>query len=162
MRISIMAVALITIMAMRVEAAEEASMEQTIRNFYQDVFNGHDVGAVDRYVSEDFVDHNPDPGQQPGREGVKDAFRQMFAAFPDIHVTTEQVLVSGNFVTVRSTLAGTQDGDFMGTPASHRSFRITLIDIIEMIDGKATQRWGLLDSATMLEQLTPEIEKTEP
>src|SRR5689334_2692285 len=83
--------------------------QDVVLGFYRDVFNNHDVEAIDWYVTDTFVDHNPDPGQQPGMAGLKDAFKKLFTAFPDLHINPEQVLIDGQFVTVRGTLSGTQE-----------------------------------------------------
>lgn len=156
MRTSVIAVAVLAMVGMRAVAEDAMSPKDLVLKVYGEVFNKHDVDALDVYAAADFVDHNPDPGQRPGLEGVKAGFKALFAAFPDLHVKTEQVLVDGNFVTVRSTMSGTQKGEFMGMPASDKRFSVALIDIVEVKDGKATQRWGLADSAAMMEQLAPE------
>lgn len=155
-------VALLVLAALQVNAADVETPKEVALGFYQDVFNKQDVTAIDRYLVEDFVDHNPDHGQKAGREGVKDFFQHLFKAFPDLNVTTEQMLVDGDVVTVRSTLAGTQQGEFLGMPASGKTFSVTLIDIIEIKDGKATQRWGLVDFPAMMAQLRPTAEKAAP
>lgn len=162
MRTSLVAVVMLALAGLRVVAADAVTPKDVVLKFYSEVFNKHDTVALDQYAAEDIVDHNPEPGQKPGREGVKAAFKAMFAAFPDLHVKPEQVLVDGNFVTVRSTLSGTQKGEFMGRPASNRAFSVMLIDIVEVVGGKCTQRWGLVDSATMMEQLAPASGKTKP
>jgi predicted ester cyclase len=56
-------------------------------------------------------------------------------------------------VAVRGTMSGTQRGEFLGIPASGKQFRVTVIDIIRIVDGKATDHWGASDTATMLQQL---------
>ena len=39
-------------------------------------------------------------------------------AFPDMQVTIEDTIESGDRLAVRATLRGTHDGEFMGVPAS--------------------------------------------
>ena len=53
------------------------------------IFSGEDLSAVDEVIAEDYVDHNPFPGQAPGREGVKQIITDMRASFPDLKVTQE-------------------------------------------------------------------------
>jgi steroid delta-isomerase-like uncharacterized protein len=153
MRAYLIAIALLAFVAVRVEAEDTGSAKDILLGFYQNVFNDHNLEAIDNFMVEDFVDHNPDPGQKPGREGVKEFFVQLIAAFPDLKITNEQVLTDGDIFTVRSTLEGTQQGEFLGMPASGKSFKVTVIDIVEVKDGKATQRWGVIDAASMMAQL---------
>lgn len=162
MRTCIVAAGMLALASLGVMAEDVESPKDVAMGVYRDVFNNHDAAALDRYLAEDFIDHNPDPGQKPGIAGAREFFEGLFAAFPDVNVTPEQVLAEGNFVTVRSTMTGTQHGEFMGMPASHKSFRVTLIDILEVENGRITQRWGLLDAATMMEQLAPASGSSNP
>lgn len=154
MRTSLIAVAMLALVGV-VSVAGAAEPKDVALKIYAEAFNKHNADALDNYATEDFVDHNPDFGQKPGRAGVKEAFKAMFAAFPDLQVKPEQVLVDGNFVTVRSTFSGTHKGEFAGMPGSNKKFSVTLIDIIEVKDGKATQRWGVVDSGALMQQLAP-------
>jgi len=127
-----------------------------LKGFYKDVMNAHKVDAVDNYCAANFTDHNPDPGQKAGLAGLKEAFKGMFAAFPDLKVKVEQVVEQGEFVTARVTMSGTQKGEFMGMPASGKKFKIQGFDMVKINkDGKATDRWGNFDQASMMQQLTP-------
>jgi hypothetical protein len=63
--------------------------EQLIKSFVE-VFNKHDVTAVDQYYSVDLIQHNPMAAQ--GREGFKQFFKPFFSAFPDSHTTIEHIV----------------------------------------------------------------------
>ena len=47
----------------------EEKNKEVIRRFYQEFFNDHIVDSADRYVREDYVQHNP--GVEQGRDGLK-------------------------------------------------------------------------------------------
>ncbi|HUO57327.1 MAG TPA: ester cyclase [bacterium] len=127
--------------------------KEKLKGFYKDVMNAHNPDAVGDYCTEKFVDHNPDPDQKQGMEGLKAAFKGLFTAFPDLHVTVEQVAAEGDLAIARITMSGTQKGDYMGMPASGKKFKIGGIDIVKIKDGKATDRWGYGDSMAMMRQL---------
>src|SRR5437764_1381191 len=78
----------------------------------------------------------------PGIEGIRNLFATLHNAFPDAHVTLDDVLAEGDKVVVRSTLSGTHQGTFMGIPATGRHVSITGIDIVRMRDGKMVEHWG--------------------
>ena len=66
----------------------------------------------------------------------------------------EDVLVSGDKVVARVRATGTQQGEFMGMPATGKSVDVQLIDIIRFgEDGLAREHWGLFDALGMMQQL---------
>ena len=133
---------------------KKMSAKDRMLGFYQDVINAHNTDAIAKYVTDDFVDHNPDPGQKQGMAGLQEAFQGMFAAFPDVQVKVEDVVVQGNMVVARITMTGTQKGDYMGMKASGKSFSIGGIDMVKLKNGKATDRWGYFDNMAMMAQLS--------
>src|ERR1051326_8107279 len=98
--------------------------KSVIRIFIEDVINQGRLQRADENVIEDFVELDPLPGQAQGREGLKEAIRQMRRAFPDIHWTIDEMLAEDTKVFTRFTWAGTHEGAFLGVPATGR--RITV------------------------------------
>ena len=46
----------------------EERNKTVIQNFYEEFFNGHIVESADKYVREDYIQHNP--GVEQGREAL--------------------------------------------------------------------------------------------
>ena len=69
---------------------------------------------------EDFVEHEEMPGLEPSKEGVKQLFHMYRAAFPDLRMEVQDVLVSGDKAVARVRATGTQ-GEFLGMPAPARA-----------------------------------------
>ena len=94
-----------------------------------------DVDAPDDLIDEvyaaDVVDHNPQIGQGTGIDGVKMIIGLYHAVFPDLHVTNDDMLIDGNRGTLRWSATGTHEGDQLGVPATHKSVRLTGIDILK-------------------------------
>ncbi|HEX9416896.1 MAG TPA: ester cyclase [Gaiellaceae bacterium] len=127
--------------------------KQLVQTFYEEVINGGDVDKIDELVSEDFVEHEEFPGISPDRDGVKDFFRLLRSAFPDVHFTPEDVISDGELVASRFTMTGTHEGEFMGVPSSGRQVTVSGIDIIRVRDGKCVEHWGQFDALGLLQQL---------
>ena len=125
----------------------------TMRRMY-DLINAGDVDAFGDMLADDFVEHEELPGLAPTREGVTAFFRMYVAAFPDLRMAAEDVLASGDKVVARVRATGTQQGEFMGMPATGKAVDVQLIDIIRFgDDGLAHEHWGVLDTMTMMQQL---------
>jgi steroid delta-isomerase-like uncharacterized protein len=123
------------------------------RRFLEDVINGGQVGKIDEYMAENFVDHQAPPGVPPNREGVKGFVTAFRTAFPDLHYTLEDVIAEGDRVVQRATAHGTMKGEFQGMPPSGKSATWEEVHITRFQNGKAVEHWGVTDQMGMLAQL---------
>jgi steroid delta-isomerase-like uncharacterized protein len=125
-----------------------------VQDFYDQVINAHNVAMIDSFCSADFVDHNPDPGRSgKGSDDLKASFKDFFTAYPDIHVKTNFMIVSGDTVMAHVTMTGTNSGAMGGMPATNKQVNIDGIDVIVIKDGKAAERWGFFDTMKMMQEL---------
>jgi steroid delta-isomerase-like uncharacterized protein len=90
----------------------------TLKKFYEEVFNKHNPDAADQFIAKDGVDHGAMPGIKPGLEGIKEEFKQFFTAFPDWNITVEDMIADGDKVAARTTIKGTNKGAAMGLPGN--------------------------------------------
>jgi steroid delta-isomerase-like uncharacterized protein len=119
-----------------------------------DLLNAGDVDGFGDLLADDFVEHEALPGLEPTKEGVKAFFRMYRAAFPDMRMEAQDVLVSGDKVVARARATGTHQGEFMGMPATGRNVDAQLIDILRFADdGLAHEHWGVFDQLAMMQQL---------
>ena len=131
---------------MTVEANKE-----TVRLLYAQLNSG-DVSTIADLVTQDYVEHDPLPGQGTGRDGVVDRFTMLVQGLAP-HFTIDDVIAEGDKVVVRWTNAGTHVGEFLGIPASGKTFSIGGIDIYRVADGLLCEHWHQLDQLSMLGQL---------
>lgn len=124
----------------------------TVHAFY-DAINAMDPGRLAPVLSEDFVDHTPDPGQPPGRDGFLAIITAMDKVFPDIAIKVEDVVVEGDRAIARVNVSATQKAPFFGHPSYGKHFAVSGYDQFRVVNGKVVERWGLWDSASMLHQL---------
>ncbi len=122
------------------------------RRYYDEVLNGRQVDLVDELATDDYVEHDPMPGQGTGRAGLKDRARLISEALQP-SFTIEDVIADGDRVVVRWTNSGTHVGDFVGIPPTGRSFRIAGIDIHRLENGRLAEHWHVVDQLSMLQQL---------
>jgi steroid delta-isomerase-like uncharacterized protein len=125
----------------------------TMRRLY-DLINAGDIDGFGELLVDDFVEHEETPGLDPTKEGVKQFFHMYKAAFPDLRMEAQDVLVSGDKVVARARATGTHQGEFLGMPATGKRVDVQLIDIIRFgDDGLAREHWGVFDALAMLQQL---------
>ena len=125
----------------------------TTRRAY-DLINAGDLDGFGELIAEDFVEHEETPGLAPTKQGVIELFRMYRAAFPDLEMHAEEVLVSGNKTVARVRGTGTHQGELMGMQPTGKSIDVQLIDIMQFNDaGLMSEHWGLVDMFSMMQQL---------
>lgn len=125
----------------------------TMRRIY-DSINAGDIDGLSALLADDFVDHELLPGFAPTKAGATDFFRMFVAAFPDLRMTPEDVIASGDKVVGRLRVTGTHKGAFMGMPPTGRRVDVQAVDIMRFgDDGRVREHWGITDQLTMMQQL---------
>ena len=125
----------------------------TMRSAYNRINQG-DIDGFAALLADDFVEHEETPGFPPTKEGVLEFFRMYRAAFPDLHMDTEDVLASGDKTVARVRATGTHRGELMGIPPTGKHVDVQLIDIMKFDDaGSVREHWGVIDTMSMMQQL---------
>ena len=66
----------------------------------------------------------------------------------------QDILVDGDKAVNRVQFTGTNDGEFMGMPATGKRVSVGVIDIVRFgDDGLAREHWGVFDMMSMMQQL---------
>ena len=113
-----------------------------------------DYDAIDQLVVPNFVEHTMvAPGMPEGREGLKDLFRMIRQAMPDMVMIPEDIVAEGDRVAIRAVMTGTQTGEFMGIPASGKHVEITVMDLDRIENNQFAEHWGVGDMMTLLTQI---------
>jgi steroid delta-isomerase-like uncharacterized protein len=129
-----------------------AENKAVITSFVEEVINQGRFERVNDLVALNFVELEPLPGQQQGREGLKQviAFR---TAFPDIHWVIEEMLGEGDKVFSRFTWHGTHRGEFFGVPATGKQITVKGMVVDRVVAGKMEESRILMDGLSMMRQL---------
>ena len=131
----------------------ESENRAVVQRFLEEVINQGRLEQADEIVAEDFVELDPLPGQRQGREGLKEVIGMLRAAFPDMHWVVEEMIAEGEQVVTRFTWTGTQQGTFMGIPATGRNVVVKGVVIDRIVGGMMTDSRILMDTMGMMQQL---------
>ena len=118
-----------------------------------EVFNNDNFGLVDELLTTDFVEHTPQLGVAPTREGFKATAIALKKAFPDLRYTIEDSIESGDRIVHRVKAAGTMKADFMGMRATGQRAVWNEIHIGRVANGRLAEHWFVADQLNMLVQL---------
>ncbi|MDQ2741596.1 MAG: ester cyclase [Chloroflexota bacterium] len=98
-----------------------------------DAFNRRDLDGLDMLLAVDMVDHTAGPAQAPGREGIKVVWSYLFATYPDITATVEDLLADGDRVAARvifSSLSAVEPRTGMG------------LEFTRIFEGRVVELWN--------------------
>jgi len=115
------------------------------------MLNTHEPDLVDRFVAEDYRNHNAFVGD--GREANRQFWAAFFRAFPDLSATMEDSVISGDRVVGRFVYRGTHTGELMGIPASGKPVEMRSIDIWRVEDGIFVEHWDELNLLEVFQQI---------
>jgi len=122
------------------------------RRGFEETLNQRNLIVLDELHVPDFVYHAASRTIQ-GREPFKHFLSMLITAFPDVHVTIEDMIGEGDRVVIRYTYRGTHKGDLMGIPPTGKQATITGILIGRFEDGKFLEGWIEFDALGMMQQL---------
>lgn len=93
------------------------------------------------------------PDLPVGGAGVRVIASMMRTAFPDFHMTIEDVIVEYPFVVGRFSETGTQTGPFMGMPLSGKHVAFGEIGILRVANEQVVESWYDVDMLGLMGQL---------
>lgn len=128
--------------------------KQLVGRYLSEVVNGRQFEVAGGILSPDFAMNHPVvTGTIKSAAGFRETMASLFSAFPDLHVTLEEVTAEQDAVAVRLGWRGTHRGEFIGFAATGQPFAITGSAVYHVIDGRITRAWEELDLFGLLQQV---------
>lgn len=125
--------------------------KQLLADFANAVFVKKDFTHLPQFMQEGYIQHNPLVPQ--GLSGFQGFFADWFKAVPDWHYQLEKLVAEGDTVWAYGVYSGTQQGDWLGIPATGKHYSIHAVDIFRVENGKLAEHWDVLDTYGLFKQL---------
>ena len=132
---------------------EEEERNKEIVTAFVKATNKLELDKLDDMVVEDYVEHQPIPGQPEGREGLKWAYKVFNEPFPDLEFDFADVIAEGDLVVGRGIGEAVNKGSFMGIPPTNKPVKWSGTRLFRMKDGQLVEGWINLDMLGMMQQL---------
>ena len=112
-----------------------------------------DLDALSALVADDVVDTS---GATPsmGRETFRKRAATVGAAFGDIDVRVEDLVIENDRAAWRWLLSGAHVGTFAGVAPTGRRASFRGINFQRFDNGKVVEHWTMVDAASLMKQLT--------
>jgi steroid delta-isomerase-like uncharacterized protein len=122
-----------------------------------DAMNSRDADVIARTIDEvvapDVLIRTPLPVGVTGAEALKQVWKVLLRAYPDLHVEVEDLIEEGDKLVCRNTVTGTHQGDYLGVPPTGKSVTYKEIFIFRFAGGRIAETWGVADLVAQLRQL---------
>ena len=120
----------------------------------EEAWNNQNVAAIDEFYAPNAIEHRNLPPFDLDRESAKQYTAPLFSAFPDVHVTIEDMVAEGDTVVTRWTARGTHQGQLMGIAPTGKTIAVMGISIGRHdANGQLVETWTSWDRLAMLQQL---------
>jgi steroid delta-isomerase-like uncharacterized protein len=127
--------------------------KELVQEFIDRVFNEHNAQATGDFFTPDVKWHGGTLGTIEGSDAMTSFYGDLFAALPDIHITTLAIAADEDTVWCRFVIEGTNEGSLFGFPATGKTVRWDEIDTYRVVNGKIVEEWSSPDVTNILYQL---------
>ena len=127
-----------------------------IQRWFEEVWNQGNEKAIDELLAEDGVIHGlVDASGNPvrGLKGFHEFHRQFRGAFPDIHVSVDDIIAEGDRVVARCSVRGRHTGENLGFAPTDAPVQFGGVAIVRISYGKIVEAWNHFDFLEMNKQL---------
>jgi hypothetical protein len=138
-------------------SADQTEINKATVQRFADAANTHDPELISKTVDEIFDPNiksgTPMPIEAAGLEGVKHVFATLHQAFPDLHISIEDMIAEQDKVVTRERITGTHRGSYMGLPATGKQVAYNEITVSRFADGRIVEAWAVVDILSVMKQL---------
>jgi steroid delta-isomerase-like uncharacterized protein len=134
----------------------ESAYQSIAHEWFEELWNKGRIETIDEKMDEECIAHGLSDGtgnEIRGAQNFKPFFQAFRQAFPDIHVSVEDVISAGDKTVARCRVQATHTGDSLGFPATGKPVDFSGIAIIREQNGKIIEAWNHFDFFTMYNQL---------
>ena len=124
-----------------------------VRRNTEEVQSHGNFDVFEELFADDFLDHTPQPNMTPNKDGVRDLYHRLRAAFPDFRADIHWQAADGELVTTYKTYHGTHEGMFLGMAPTGRKIQFETVDVMRVRNGKITDHWGVANLFSLMQQL---------
>lgn len=135
------------------------------RRHIEEVWNKGNVSSMDETHAESYMHHDPhDPWQRghgPGPNALKKLVHFYRNAFPDLHITIDEMVGEGDVVVARFSSVGTHKEECAGVKPTHKKIKLSGIFWWKFADGKIVEGRPFWDAHGLLREIgaVPEMAK---
>lgn len=128
--------------------------QATIRRVIEEAWNRGNLAVLQETVAPAYIGHDPGyPLPIQGPEGFGQWVSVARNAFPDFHITVDDLVAEGDRVAGRITMRGTHRGELPGIPPTGKQVTFSGVFVRRFEDGQFVEGWDIADMMSLMQQL---------
>jgi predicted ester cyclase len=134
-------------------AADVDNASKTLR-YYDALWNARNRAVIADWIAPDYVGHFtrlPEPVR--GIDGFRAMVDELFVAFPDLHMSIDDMIAQGDRVVSRVHLSGTHRGVLLGYAPTGLGIAASFVAIERYADGLCVEEWVYSDDLALARQI---------
>lgn len=108
---------------------QERVNKKMVADFYQQLFGDKDLSAIDKYIGDVYIQHNP--SLPDGKEALKKGAEQWFKGAPKEKIDIQHLSAEGDLV-------------YIHTKSARGPKTVSVLDIFRINNGKITEHWDVI------------------
>jgi predicted ester cyclase len=109
--------------------------------------------AIDEVVAPGAIVHAPLATEATGPELLKQIWERLLVAYPDLHITVEDLIAKDDKIVARQSITATHLGAHMGVAATGRPVAYNEMFVLRFVDGQIAESWGVVDMLAQMRQI---------
>jgi predicted ester cyclase len=132
-----------------------AENKALVRRLYESLNKGKaaHMAVVDELCATEGAYHTGTGREFRSLADCKQQVGELFDAFPDLHITIDDMIGEGDKIVTRWTVTGTHTGKLHGITATNKKITLWEISIDRIVDGKFVEEWERFDTLGYMQQL---------
>ena len=125
-----------------------------VRRLFAELWNNGKLSVADEIFTPNYEHHDsstPDFGRGPDSETKRATLYR--TAFPDLHLTIEDVIAEGETVMTRWSCRGTHKGDLNGIAPTGKQITLYGVTVARISNGKMAEGFVSWDALGLMQQL---------
>ena len=124
-----------------------------VERYWAEVWTAGGEAAVADILAPDEIHHWGVGGDTVGHEPFIERLTTFLTAFPDLAFEVDLLVAEDDLVVSSWTATGTQEGEWMGIPATGTAVEYTGVNFFRIACGQIVESWGEADHLSLLRQL---------
>jgi steroid delta-isomerase-like uncharacterized protein len=137
------------------KASQTRGNKELVKRWFSEVWNHRRADRIDRFRADTADASGLAAGSRNvrGPESFKAFHANILGAFPDFHVTVEDMIAEKDKVAVRISCKGTHKGATLGATPTGRTVEFSGILIARIKNNKIVETWNSIDLLSLLTQV---------
>jgi steroid delta-isomerase-like uncharacterized protein len=127
--------------------------KQYLENLVHQVIDAQLPDRANEYYAENVLNHDPVPGEAPGRAGIVELLKSVFEGFTEFRTTIEQQVAEADIAAHAWWQTFKHTGTYLGVPPTGKQVDVSGITIARIRSGKIVEQWESRDVVHLLQQL---------